>query len=146
MFEIHHFTLSVRNIDEMAKFYQAFGFTGALRWSADDGTLEIAHLVNEDGFIIELFAYQSNDRLPPAELETGNNLSDVGVKHIAFKVQDLEIAYAGFRRLDNFKLGKVTQGRTGIKYFFVRDPDGNWVEVVQDDRSLVPAPPQFPAS
>jgi len=93
-----------------------------------------------------LFAYQSNDRLPPAELETGNNLSDVGVKHIAFKVQDLEIAYAGFRRLDNFKLGKVTQGRTGIKYFFVRDPDGNWVEVVQDDRSLVPAPPQFPAS
>src|ERR1700678_2095888 len=101
----------------MTKFYRTFGFTIALRWSADDGSLDIVHLVNDDGFIIELFAYQSNGRLPAANLEIGNNLSNLGVKHIAFKVEDLESVYAGFQGLE---LGKITQGRTGIKYFFVR--------------------------
>ena len=31
---------------------------------------------------------------------------------------------------------EITEGRTGIKYFFINDPDGNWVEIVQDDRAL----------
>jgi len=29
---------------------------------------------------------------------------------------------------------KITEGRTKVSYFFIKDPDGVWVEFVKDDR------------
>jgi glyoxylase I family protein len=139
-FALHHFTLSVRDIDRSVEFYRIFGFRHALRWTAPDGSLEIEHLVNGDGFIIELFQYRENSSRPSLELDTGNNLPDIGVKHVAFKVLDLAAAHADFKMVDNADTTEITEGRTGITYFFVSDPDGNWVEIVQDERSLTPEP------
>jgi len=28
----------------------------------------------------------------------------------------------------------ITVGRTKVSYFFIKDPDGVWVEIVKDDR------------
>jgi len=139
-YPMHHWTLSVSSTAASAAFYAVFGFEPAYRWEAPDGSLAITHLTRGDGLILELFEYAANRGRGPAELQPGNDLEQPGVKHVAFRVSDLTAAAASFRELDCGPLTDIEQGRTGISYFFVADPDGNWVEIVQDDRDLSSLP------
>jgi catechol 2,3-dioxygenase-like lactoylglutathione lyase family enzyme len=136
MFTLHHFTISVRNVDETARFYGIFGFKLVLRWSASDSSLVIAHLADEDGFILEIFQYRENGGMPRPELGAGNNLPSLGVKHVAFKVANVRATRTELLSIECGELTEIEHGRTGVEYFFVSDPDGNWVEILQDDRSL----------
>lgn len=106
------------------------------KWAARDGSLIIAHLSRAEGFILEMWQYAVNRKRPIAELAVGNDLELPGVKHIAFKVSDVRAAYAELLATERGELTKVQLGRTGVEYFFIADPDGNWVEIVQDDRRL----------
>jgi glyoxylase I family protein len=133
-FRPHHWTLSVSNADASAAFYALFGFRTALQWTAADSSLTISHLARDDGFILELFEYTANRELEPASLDIGNDLAERGVKHMAFSVPDLAQAARAFKSYG--PATEIRRGRTGISYFFVADPDGNWVEIVQDDRTL----------
>lgn len=141
VFNPHHFALSVRSIEKSADFYSVFGFRLALRWTAEDASLIIAHLSRDDGFILELFQYESNRDLPASEPKIGNDLERVGVKHLAFRVKDLSSAATEFSEMNLGEMTDIQHGRTEIDYFFIADPDGNWVEVAQDGRSLDPAHP-----
>ncbi|HSV66737.1 MAG TPA: VOC family protein [Mycobacteriales bacterium] len=136
-FAVHHFTVSVRDVDDSTAFYGIFGFRLALRWDAPDNSLVIAHLADESGFILEMFSYHENGGLPRPELDIGNNLHELGVKHIALRVADVRAARAELLSIGHVELTEIQRGRTGVEYFFVSDPDGNWVEIVQDDRSLL---------
>jgi glyoxylase I family protein len=138
LFKPHHWALSVRDIDESAAFYSIFGFKLVLRWVAQDRSLTIAHLSRNDNFILELFEYQSNKGIDPNRPAVGNDLECLGVKHIAFKVASLPDVAAEFEEMQCGEMTEIQHGRTGIDYFFVADPDGNWVEIVQDDRILSP--------
>lgn len=137
-FVFHHFTLSVRDIRQSATFYRIFGFKPVLRWAAPDESLVIVHLSRTDGLILELFKYASNGDLPPSALTTGNDLDQVGIKHVAFRVPDIQTAARELKAMNCGEMTDVQHGRTGIDYFFIADPDGNWVEVAQDDRDLRP--------
>ncbi len=137
----HHFALTVRDSEASAAFYAIFGFKVTLRWAAQDGSLVIVQLSRGDGFILEMFQYEANKERPPARLAIGNDLDEVGVKHIAFRVADVDAAHAELGATQCGELTGVQQGRTGIEYFFIADPDGNWVEIVQDDRRLDPGNP-----
>lgn len=139
----HHCALSVRDIDESATFYNLFGFKLVLRWTAPDESLTIVHLARDDGFILELFQYESNRKLGRLSLAVGNDLGRLGMKHIAFQVDDLSSVAEEFRRMNYGEMTEMQDGRTGIRYFFVADPDGNWVEIVQDNRVLNPDNPAF---
>lgn len=143
LFKPHHCALSVRDIDESAAFYDIFGFKLVLRWVARDCSLTIAHLSRDSEFILELFQYESNKGLDPIHPTVGNDLERLGVKHIAFNVADLSAAAAEFREMYFGEMTEIQHGRTGIDYFFVADPDGNWVEITQDDRTLSPDHPTF---
>jgi glyoxylase I family protein len=133
---VHHVTLSVRDSGKSAEFYSLFGFKAALRWMAPDGSLIISHLLREDGFILELFRYAENADEPIIEACIGNDLERLGVKHLAFRVADLRTTYSELLTLKCGRLTEIQSGRTGIDYFFIADPDGNWVEIVEDSRSL----------
>jgi catechol 2,3-dioxygenase-like lactoylglutathione lyase family enzyme len=82
-----------------------------------------------------MFQYAANRDLQPDNRAIGNDLEVLGVKHIAFEVADLYSAHEELRAL-NTAITDIVRGRTGIDYFFIADPDGNWVEVVQDDRDF----------
>lgn len=135
-FEPHHFALTARDIEVSAAFYAIFGFKVALRWTAQDGSLAIVHLSRSDGFLLEMFQYEANKACSRADLTVGNELERVGVKHLAFSVTDVHAAHAELLAGQCGELTEVQQGRTGIQYLFLADPDGNWVEIVQDDRRL----------
>jgi catechol 2,3-dioxygenase-like lactoylglutathione lyase family enzyme len=133
-YSAHHFALSVRKIEASAGFYSVFGFKLAVQWEAPDGSLRLAHLVGRDGRIIELFEYASNAASPQLELGMGNDLETLGVKHFGLRVSNLEEVHREFAEAKYDGLTEIRHGRTKVDYFFLRDPDGIWVEVVQDDR------------
>jgi len=52
------------------------------------------------------------------------------------RVASIEAAHLDMTRVGAAHRTEIKLGRTGLRYFFVRDPDGNYLELVQDDRHL----------
>jgi catechol 2,3-dioxygenase-like lactoylglutathione lyase family enzyme len=134
MFSIHHGTLSVADLDRSIAFYSHFGFEPVTRWAAEDGSLGIVHL-SLGGIILELFCYAANNSKVSGLYGVGNDLEQIGVKHLALRVSSLHAAKALLADLDMPTGTEISHGRTGIDYFFVQDPDGLWLEIVEDHRS-----------
>jgi lactoylglutathione lyase len=117
----------IRVLDEgrSLDFYQrAFGLTVAERMPFEGFTL--VYLSNgESGFELELTV--NHDRAEPYVLGDGYG-------HLAFSVDDLEAEHA---RLEAIGLNPMPlkelklEGRPGPRFFFVQDPDGYKIEVLQ---------------
>ena len=137
-YKVHHIALSVKDLDAAIAFYAIFGFREVLRWQATDGSLVISHIgIRKEEPMLELFAYRDglSHSTSASDLET--DLKQVGVRHFALGVTSVTSAYSALQAAGIIPACEVRAGRTGVSYFFVRDPDGNYVEVVQDDRELL---------
>lgn len=135
-FTSHHVALSVRSREASEKFYRLLGFMPVLYWEGTDNKLTITHMKHTTGLILELFAYADNASMPKIEMAEGNDLARVGLKHIAVKVDNLKDAREALAANGYATTTPDKHGRTQIDFFFVQDPDGLWVEVVHDVRSL----------
>ena len=104
------------------------------RWDADDQSLSIVHLKSGMVFL-ELFAFAKNRDAPMLNMEAGNDLSAIGVKHFGLHVPNVRVCLQEMQT-HGYIVSSVEaiRGRTGIDYFFVQDPDGMWIEIVQDER------------
>ncbi|HXY94307.1 MAG TPA: VOC family protein [Acidimicrobiia bacterium] len=132
-FRPHHVALSVRDLPATIAFYRTFGFEPVFRM--DDVDLSIVHLAGPDGAGIEVFHYPENEGAPRLQASPGNDMQQVGVKHVAFDVDDVHAVRAGLERAGH-QVTEIRHGRAGVDYFFVTDPDGMWVEVLCDERDL----------
>lgn len=130
----HHTAISVIDIDRSVAFYEYFGYQKVFIWEASDDSLTIVHLKNPQEHCLEIVCYSDPTTVPPPGV--GNELDHVGVKHIAFHVDDLEAVRDDILDRDLGEVTEITRGRTLMDLFFVRDPDGLWVEVLTDDRTL----------
>ncbi|WP_428546829.1 VOC family protein [Profundibacter sp.] len=117
----------IRVLDEARSvdFYkQAFGLEIAERLDFDSFTL--IYLRNQDAdFELELTV--NKDRSEPYDLGDGYG-------HIAFVVDDLDAEYARFQAvgLDPRKIVEFERdGALLARFFFVADPDGYQIEVLQ---------------
>jgi glyoxylase I family protein len=135
-FRSHHFALSVRDLAATIAFYRRFGFEPVFRM--DDVDLSIVHLTRPDGAGLELFRYHENADRPEQRARPGNDMPDIGVKHMAFDVDDLEAVHAEFERA-GCVVTDIRHGRANVDFFFVADPDGVWVEILRDERDLTRA-------
>jgi glyoxylase I family protein len=136
MYSIHHVALSVTSRGTSIAFYEKLGFKQVHFWEAEDGSLSITHLRLGD-FILELFCFKQPTPAPATIHATATDLPIIGTKHFGLRVDSIEVA-----RKDLGSKGivaedmPINQGRTGPRYFFVEDPDGILVEIMEDKREF----------
>ena len=133
MFSFHHVALSVSDIKVSCTFYNLLGFKQVHEWEADDKSLKIVHLKNAAAFI-ELFCYSSPEALPAVHKDLDSDLKVIGTKHFGLKVNSLQEARKLLTEHGVEMHTEIKNGRTEVDYFFVKDPDGILVEVVEDNR------------
>ena len=123
--KVVHSMIRVLEEQRSVKFYQdAFGLNIADRFDFDDFTL--IYLSNEKSHF-ELELTVNKGRTDPYDLGDGYG-------HIAVVVDDLENEHQRFQGL-NLDPGKIVEferdGKPMAKFFFVQDPDGYKIELIQ---------------
>ncbi|MGV9672297.1 VOC family protein [Gordonia sp. NPDC003504] len=135
-FSVHHVAISVASIERSTRFYAQFGFREVLRYDAPDASMSVSHL-RLDGVILELFTFAASQPLPQAARELITDLPKIGVKHFGLQVDSVDECLRDFTERGLCPASTtITEGRTGVRYFFITDPDGILVEFLQDDRVL----------
>lgn len=142
VYQPHHTAFSVADLEASKAFYSYFGYSLILEWTKEDKSLSITHLQQEgSGYVLELFHYATNKGGPRPSFTVGNNLPEVGVKHLGFSVPDLAAAREEIIAAGIGEVTEIARGRTLIDYFFVIDPDGMYLEFINDSRGLDPSAP-----
>ena len=134
-FSAHHTAISAANMDESIAFYEKFGFALALRWIDPDGAAEISHLKLGSVFL-EIFWYRDQVPAPETASALSTDLPRIGVKHFGLKVESVYDAREFILRNGLADDVEVREGKTGVTYFFIKDPSGILVEVLEDKRGL----------
>ncbi|MEM7565631.1 MAG: VOC family protein [Pseudomonadota bacterium] len=130
---LHHYGVTVRNAARAAEWYaRAFGFSEETRWSIPGADITIV-LLQADDVRIELFEAARPRENPTLEESVGASLATLGLRHVAFLVDDMDAARAHAAGLGLDILSEPAHAEGGFRYMFLRDPDGNHVELVQPD-------------
>ena len=136
MFRVHHVSLSVSDVERSERFYSnLLGFSRVHNWQSEDGSLVIRHLRLES-VILELFCFKDCRPLPPHAQALEDDLPTLGTKHFGLVADDIGQAAASISAKGYPGTIAIKDGRTGIRYFFVSDPDGILIEIVEDKRAI----------
>ena len=132
---VHHAGITVSELDRAVEFYtDTFGFAVAAEFSvggdafadAVDVAGAAGSFVHLDGgdTIVELVEYD-----PSGEPTAEPSLDRPGATHLGLAVDDVDAVYAGLdETVETLSEPRTTESGTTI--FFLRDPDGNLVEVL----------------
>lgn len=132
MFNISHVAISVTDIDKSMEFYKKFGFKEFKSWKAEDDSIKINMLKLND-VVLEIFCYKEYIKLPETAKTTETDLPVIGTKHFALGVNDIEKAKKFVIQNNICQNVDIKKGRLGKQYFFINDPDGILVEIIEND-------------
>ena len=127
----HHLALSVRDLKTSLGLYRALGFAEVHRYTDERKTNVHLKLGN---FYIEMFCFHQNKNKAKLNYEVGNNLTDLGVKHLALSVDDVEAALTELQTNGLAHEATTLGTKDKATFFFIQDPDGMWIEIIKDDR------------
>ena len=130
MFNFNHVTISVDNLENTIKFYKNFGFQMYKEYHDENVDIVMLKLEN---IILEMFHYQEKEELPEHSKELGIDLKTVGNKHFGLGVKDIIEAkkFIEDNKLCNGEI-TITNGRLGKPYFFIKDPNGILMEIIEE--------------
>jgi catechol 2,3-dioxygenase-like lactoylglutathione lyase family enzyme len=132
---VHHVGTTVSDLDRAVEFYtEVFDLEVLNRFTASGenfatgvgvpgGTGQFAHL-DGDGVVVELVEYD-----PEGDEAAAESVNDSGAKHLAFGVDDVEGFYETLPD-DVETLSEPQTSSTGTTILFVRDPEGNLIEIL----------------
>ena len=118
--------LVTTNLEPMVEFYEKFlGLPFQLDLDFPGGTMK-RYLIGDN--TLKLVTY---DQPPPAQLTPGGGRAQTGVRYLSLVVKNVtdaaeQVTAAGYEITEPLV---EFAAMPGIGYFFVADPDGNWVEL-----------------
>ena len=128
MFNFHHTCISVSDFEKSLKFYEQIGFTSTFYWQADDCSIKLGFLKNNNQ-LIELLYYADFTKGKPKTVI--QSIKSIGLCHIALSVGNIEIAKAKLEQMLD-KTFEIEEVGAYFKHFFIQDPDNNYVEIIED--------------
>lgn len=131
MFNFNHVTISVDNLEETLNFYKLFGFEKHKEYHDENVDIVMLKLGN---MILEIFHYIKNNELPEHSKDLGIDLKTIGNKHFGIGVKDINEAkkFIEENKLNDSEI-TITKGRLGKPYFFIKDPNGILMEIIEED-------------
>lgn len=130
MFSFNHVAISVNDLDKTLDFYKKFGFEKYKEYHNDDIDIVMIRL---GGTIIEVFHYNENNKLPEHSKNLATDLKTIGNKHFAIGVKDINEAkkFVEDNKLNDSEI-IIKNGRLGKPYFFIKDPNGILMEIIEE--------------
>ena len=129
--DFQHVTISVSDIDRSIAFYRdllGFPVLGRLNYRNKIGLvidfLDIGH-----GALIELFSFS----MPTKPNEWQPNDIQAGLRHIGFKVRDVDAEVARLKAAGVEFTMEPTNATGRVRIAFFKDPDGTLLELVQGE-------------
>lgn len=131
MFSFNHVTISVDDLNKTLEFYKKFGFENYKEYH--DESVDIIMLKLEN-MILEIFHYQEKEQLPEHSKNLGIDLKTIGNKHFGLGVKNIMEAkkFVEDNQLNNSEI-IINKGRLGKPYFFIKDPNGILMEIIEED-------------
>lgn len=135
---IDHVSFTVGDVDRSAAFYELFGFRPLKRYvSAGPEVDQAADIERADMDICWLEHPAARTRVELIRyLHHGagraNHNSRVGAAHLCLAVDDMDGAYSELLRRGIEFTSSPNQDEFGVRWVYLRDPDGNALELVQN--------------
>lgn len=131
MFSFNHVTISADDLEKTLEFYNKFGFKKSKEYHDENVDIVMIRLEN---MILEIFHYQEKEPLPGHSRNLGLDLKTVGNKHFGLGVKDIEVAkkFVVENNLNDSDI-IINKGRLGKSYFFIKDPNGILMEIIEED-------------
>lgn len=132
-FNFNHVAISVKDMKKSIEFYKKFGFEEYKAYEAEDESIKI-NMLKLNNTVLEIFCYKEYTKLPETAKMTATDLPIIGTKHFALGVKDINEAkeFLIQNELVQDEI-KINKGRLGKNYFFIKDPDGILVEIIEND-------------
>lgn len=117
-----HVAYSVSDLDAALDFYCAkLGLKEAFRLYHDDGTPWIVYVLVGQGGFVELF--------PGGKPDAGK--VDGSYRHLCLAVDDMDATLADLQARGMPLEGEANRGKDGNVQFWLTDPDGNRIELME---------------
>jgi lactoylglutathione lyase len=125
--KILHTCLNVSNLDKSIEFYTQFmGLKFISRREVKQNNAEIAFLQDEDGAALELTHWRDKK-----SIVEGDNFD-----HMAFAVRDVSATVSELKMSGvTIAMEPFSLSGSSSKIAFIKDPDGNWLELIQQASS-----------
>jgi catechol 2,3-dioxygenase-like lactoylglutathione lyase family enzyme len=122
-----HFWRDIMGLEVAIDFWETGEFIDTVQ-DLSGVNLHMIKLTAPDGSMIELLKDEAHPTPPPER----NRMCDRGIRHIAFTVADVEESWRVLRDNGCEVLSDPVYAPDGkARLFFVRDPEGNLLEIVQ---------------
>lgn len=121
---IGHIAIRVADVDRSLAFYvERLGFREMFRLHRDTGDLWLLYLHVTDEQYIEIFPDAVGEQAPDAQAN--------GLNHLCLTVDDIEVAIDDLNRVGIDLFMPLKLGADGNKQAWIKDPDGNRIELMQ---------------